>query len=135
MVVAFSVKNTAPTVSETLKDGTKIVSVNDEGNNCRTNLRVSAQKADEFVKERQSTIKNSEKKFWRTLGISSVIGAVAGGIVGSNSKFLIEEFGKKTGAGLAALFGTAFSLVLAPLFFNSAKDVSKLDQRFIKENS
>jgi len=140
MVLAFSVSNTAPSVSEVLKDGTKIVSVNNIENDCRTNVRVSAQKADEFIKERNTIRKQSEKKIYRTLGISTLLGAVAGGLIGSKSKEMIKEHATKLRAGglaalLGALCGFTGMCLLTPLFFNSEKAVSKLDQRFIKENS
>ena len=138
MSVAFF--NTPPSVSETLKDGTKIVSVNNVEQNCRVNIRVSAQKADEFVKERNSAIKQSEKNLYKTLGISTLLGAVAGGIIGSRSKEMLKEHSTKMRAGsLAALLGGVACFTVACLVgsiqFNSEKATAKVDEKFIRENS
>ena len=48
-------------VSQKLSDGTKVVKVMDVKNNCDRSVKVSAEKADEFVSSRAQFINNSEK--------------------------------------------------------------------------
>lgn len=119
-------------------DGLKIVTIKDSKNNKEKTVKVSAQKADEFVALRnEATSILAKRRKNGFIYMPLACGAISA--VGSLfNKEWIKQFGKIKTAGIQGLLGCASGLALAAII-NSKKSqqraLEKLDNTFITLNS
>lgn len=125
-------------VSQKLPDGTKVVKVMDVKNNCDRSVKVSAEKADEFVSSRSQFVSNSEKKLTNKYLWMSLLGGALGSV--ACTLFSKVDASKLSKAGVGGLLGAlgGFGVSLLAVNFSALRVQDKLnemDEQFIKNNS
>ena len=119
-------------------DGSKIVTIKDNKNNQEKIVKVSAQKADEFVALRNEVTSTLAKRRKNSLIYMPLGCGAISALCSLFNKEWIKQFGKIKTAGIQGLLGCASGLALAAILESKKshqRAMEKFDNTFITANS